>query len=1722
MTYRSYEARIQKIASVTKGIRRCAKLIVAVLLIAFVATGGYLFARGLVIGGVTCAPVVSYGDDMQPSAQVLFGSAVYEYAPEGSEEWTENIPIMPGRYQVRAVTKRSFGFVSRSNATLFTIQPRKTLVTILEAELPYGGTPTVTGDLREGDRVEASGLKYNNLTLNPTLIHIPQDNIRITNADGEDVTMAYEITTKDKVVDIVPRSITVTVPSVSKPYDGSPLTSVEWSISEGSLVEGDMLDLTFAASVTFVTEGAVENRPTIAGITNAEGKDIHTHYNVTLVCGTLKIEPYELTFATNSPDPWMYGFPAAELKIEGELTLPAGHTYSQTFTPPTDVGSYDNICTLQILNQAGAPVSEENFNWHPTWGKITIEPRPIILTTPDASKVYDGKALSKRKVTPKTMQTYFMLEGHTISISESTVAELTDVGSIENKLDVQILDAGGEDVTGNYTLTFEYGTLSVTPKPLVITSGSAEKEYDGLPLTCDKVENADGLLEGHSISVLDSTSVTMVEGIVKNEFFEIKITDESGRDINPNYEISYNTNTPGTLQILPRPLSVQTPDGVFDYDGTAHSITEGIGLSNKDLLDGYTFEVEDVTTVTDATPQPVENRVTILVFNEAGDDVTSCFAIRYTYGELRVNPRKLLVTSGNSAEDPFIYDGQEHTLDQAILLERDGALLPVEGHTVILVTEGFLTIPGQTENKILSATVVDGAGKDVTANYAIQTENGQLYMVPRPITLTAGSAEDIYNGQALTNSADPVVSSSLAISLLDGHTAKAVMEGSIVNVGTVDNVIVDYEIRDKGGNDVTAYYDVTRESGSLTVLPREITLQMSDATQVYNDSALTCPLFDITSEIKVVEGQMLIVESSSSIIEVGETANELLGYRIEDGSGADVTENYSVTAIDGSLTVTQRPLKITTGSATKRYDGFILECQTFTTDGLIAGHTIQVLESTQLIKASADPLDNQFDLIQITRDSDGADVMENYAISYEYGTLSVTKYPLVISTPDRTFIYDGKPHSAVDDITVELPEGHTLLPVEGAIITDVGTQTNTVVEESIKITNADGEDVTDCFAIKDTGKGTLTVNKRPITICPLGDSRHYNRSPLTCREYVLTGEYSLVEGHTLILPENGYKSQTEVGSTKNTFPENNGQNYRVINGETDVTANYAITIDHENCGNLEVTRIPLTIVSDSYEKVYDGTPLNHSVYQTTPLNAVLDGHQLEVIFTGTQTDVGTSANKFTYRVMNGSVEVTDTYYDIQTDFGTLEVTARPITITTSTASKTYDGTPLSAPNEWTASGLVTGHTFMVTNTTEITNVGTISNALKEESGTLVIEDAEHKDVTANYAPSYSYGTLTVTPIQLDVQMGSSTKEYDGSPCENHGVTQPTNMLSGHTLVVTGSSYTNAGTYDNELVDWYIAVDGARADDMKKNYVIGTVTKGTLTVTQKSVTITAGSAEYNYTGAEQSCTTYTADGLLPGHIVEPQEYTKAVYADVYVNVFESVRILNGTDDVTDNYAITLENGTLTIHVVYESITISPSWIQLTYTGQDLSPKPDDFWISAGSLPPGYTVTNVTYEVEGSKFNAGEHTSYVTGCTILDPQGNDVTADMTITYGSNDLIILPQEVVILTGSLTAKFDGTTHRNPDWQIVGGVLLDGHTLDVSITQGITNRGSVYNVVDSMTITDADGNVMISGTSGDENNFLTEIVDGVTYHYEVFKSEENPSYQVKIRYGVLTVNWGG
>ena len=303
-------------------------MIAALLLTAVLATVGYLVAKGMVIGGVTCAPVLAYGDDATPSSFVVMGSAVYEYAAEESDEWSRVPPVLPGKYRVRAVTERSFGRVSYSAPTPFTIEPRKVTVTVSEDSVPYGAMPTVSVELREGDQVDAVSLEFENLAISPnTPVHISKKTIRIVNADGVDVTSAYELTTLDKVVAVVPRPITVSTGSAEKEYDGAPLTAEKWSIVEGALVEGDTVETRFPSAVNVTGEAAV-NQPVELVIRNADGEDVTHFYNVTGQWGSLTVKPRPVSVRTQ-PLNWTYLSPkvpdAGTAELDESTPLPDGY-----------------------------------------------------------------------------------------------------------------------------------------------------------------------------------------------------------------------------------------------------------------------------------------------------------------------------------------------------------------------------------------------------------------------------------------------------------------------------------------------------------------------------------------------------------------------------------------------------------------------------------------------------------------------------------------------------------------------------------------------------------------------------------------------------------------------------------------------------------------------------------------------------------------------------------------------------------------------------------------------------------------------------------------------------------------------------------------------------------------------------------------------------------------------------------------------------------------------------------------------------------------------------------------------------------------------------------------------------------------------------------------------------------------------------------------------------
>ena len=65
-----------------------------------------------------------------------------------------------------------------------------------------------------------------------------------------------------------------------------------------------------------------------------------------------------------------------------------------------------------------------------------------------------------------------------MSVNIYTVSSITNVGTIDNKYEVQIFN-GTKDVTDNYIINYIYGSLTIEVFNATVVTGSGEKVYDG-------------------------------------------------------------------------------------------------------------------------------------------------------------------------------------------------------------------------------------------------------------------------------------------------------------------------------------------------------------------------------------------------------------------------------------------------------------------------------------------------------------------------------------------------------------------------------------------------------------------------------------------------------------------------------------------------------------------------------------------------------------------------------------------------------------------------------------------------------------------------------------------------------------------------------------------------------------------------------------------------------------------------------------------------------------------------------------------------------------------------------------------------------------------------------------------------------------------------------------------------------------------------------------------
>lgn len=645
-----------------------------------------------------------------------------------------------------------------------------------------------------------------------------------------------------------------------------------------------------------------------------------------------------------------------------------------------EVGSTDNKPSGAKISSPTRGDVTNNYEFVYENGTLEVKQRPLTIIAGSAEKYYDEKPLTENSYVIKSGTS--LAEGDDID-SVTITGSQTEPGSSKNKAsDPVIKNKAGKDVTGNYDISYEEGTLTVKIiDGLWIKANSAHQEYNGKPLTESGYTYAESVLAaGHHIKSVDITdSLTDVDKI-DNVPSNAVIVDEDGNDVTLAYRgIRYLS---GTLEVTPKPLVIRADSATKLHDGTPLT-NENYLYDPEELAENDRIE-SVVVTGSQTEPGESDNIADDAVILNAGDnDVTGNYAIRYEPGKLVVTIHEGLIIRAASSRK--VYDGTA--------LEDGGYTfkgLSDGDHIESVIVTGSQTVVGTSENIPSDAVILDAEGNDVTLGYVISYESGTLEVTPRQLVITAGSAEKVYDGSPLTNDGYTFRPELVTGDRIDSVT----VTGSQTTPGSSENVASDAHIVDADGEDMTANYTISYEPGLLTVTMNDsLIIRANSAAKVYDGTALTQEGY--TAAGLAAGDRIEIVTITGSQTNVGVSENVPSAAKIVDAQGNDVTSGYDITYISGTLEVTPKTLLIRADSDAKVYDGTSLHRDSYTSEPLAAGdrfESVTVTGSRISVGTSENVASDA-----VIMNADGEVVTGNYTITYIKGNLYVEPRPVIVT-----------------------------------------------------------------------------------------------------------------------------------------------------------------------------------------------------------------------------------------------------------------------------------------------------------------------------------------------------------------------------------------------------------------------------------------------------------------------------------------------------------------------------------------------------------------------------------------------------------------------------------------------------------------------------------------------------------------------------------------------------
>lgn len=228
-------------------------------------------------------------------------------------------------------------------------------------------------------------------------------------------------------------------------------------------------------------------------------------------------------------------------------------------------------------------------------------------------------------------------------------------------------------------------------------------------------------------------------------------------------------------------------------------------------------------------------------------------------------------------------------------------------------------------------------------------------------------------------------------------------------------------------------------------------------------------------------------------------------------------------------------------------------------------------------------------------------------------------------------------------------------------------------------------------------------------------------------------------------------------------------------------------------GEMTLTITPLTgltVSANGYERKYDGQEHGGTVTAS-------DGATIwyKIGENGAWTNTAPTIKNVDDEINGKTIYVKatkDNYSDSEIASYTLKVTPRNVTLTSESATKAYDGTPLTRPDV-----TIGGDGFVAGEVTNIKATGTVTDVTTTPVTNTIVYDTTNNFKAANYNITKNEGTLTIYKAGDALATIQATKNFDGNPATTPS--QFSFVLEGIEGKDTGKSFSGTNDANGKIV-----------------------------------------------------------------------------------------------------------------------------------------------------------------------------------------------------------------------------------------------------------------------------------------------------------------------------------